>query len=94
VGTPALTQNEVAETLSEQLAHPVSAQEINIESWEEKARNSGLGDYQVETLKKMFRYYARYGLKGNPNLLTWLLDRPPTTLADFIVKLMQMGENL
>jgi uncharacterized protein YbjT (DUF2867 family) len=84
VGTSAFTQNEVAEILSEQLARPVSAQEINIESWEENARDSGFGDYQVETLNKMFHYYARYGLVGNPNVLTWLLGRPPTSLPAFI----------
>jgi hypothetical protein len=43
-----------------------------------------MGDYQVETLVKMFRYYENYGFEGNPRVLGWLLRRPPTTLADFV----------
>jgi hypothetical protein len=31
----------------------------------------------------MFDYYARHGLAGNPNVLTWLLGRAPTTLVEF-----------
>jgi uncharacterized protein YbjT (DUF2867 family) len=84
VGTPALSQIEVAEALSEALALPVSPQEISIEAWKENARNGGLGDYQVEVLIKMFRYYARHGLVGNPNVLAWLLGRPPTSFPAFI----------
>jgi hypothetical protein len=32
----------------------------------------------------MFRYYAAHGLQGNPNTLRWLLDREPTSLAEFV----------
>ena len=35
----------------------------------------------METLAKMFQAYARDGLRGNPNVLGWLLKRPPTSLA-------------
>jgi hypothetical protein len=42
-----------------------------------------MNDYSRETLVKMFRAYARDGLKGNPNVLGWLLARPPTSLAAF-----------
>jgi hypothetical protein len=34
----------------------------------------------------MFRAYARDGLKGNPNVLGWLLGRPPTSLAAFAAR--------
>jgi uncharacterized protein YbjT (DUF2867 family) len=83
VGTPPLTQTEVAETLSEALGRPLRAESKSIEAWEARARNTGLGDYQRETLIKMFRYYERHGLTGNPNVLRWLLGREPTSLAEF-----------
>jgi len=35
-------------------------------------------------LAKMFEYYAKYGLTGNPNTLRCLLGREPTTLAEFV----------
>ncbi len=46
-----------------------------------------MGDYQRETLTKMFEAYARDGLKGNPNVLGWLLKRPPTSLAAFAARM-------
>jgi uncharacterized protein YbjT (DUF2867 family) len=84
VGTPPLSQVEVAEALSQKLGRPVRAETQSIEAWEEGARESGMGDYQRETLIKMFGYYERHGLAGNPNVLGWLLRRPPTTLAAFV----------
>ncbi len=84
VGTPPLTQIEVAEVLSQQLSRSVRAEAIPIDRWEKSARESGLSDYAVTTLIQMFHYYAHYGLAGNPNALRWLLQRSPATLAEFI----------
>jgi hypothetical protein len=52
--------------------------------WQKKARESGLGQYQIDTLTKMFTYYNNHGFVGNQNILTLLLKRPPTSFADFI----------
>jgi NAD(P)H dehydrogenase (quinone) len=83
VGTPALTQDEVAVELGRALGRPVRAEAESVEGWEARARASGLGDHQRDTLTKMFRYYARHGLAGSPQVLHWLLGRPPGTLAAF-----------
>ena len=84
VGTPGLSQSQVADILSHQLGRPVRVTTVPIETWERRARHSGMGDYQVEALIKMFRYYARHGLCGNPQVLSWLLLRPPSTFENFI----------
>jgi uncharacterized protein YbjT (DUF2867 family) len=86
-GTEVLSQAEVATILSQQLGRPVRAEAVSLETWERRARESGLGDYQVETLVKMFRYYEHYGFWGNPRVLSWLLGRPPTTFAAFVERL-------
>jgi uncharacterized protein YbjT (DUF2867 family) len=83
VGVDVLSPEGIAEVLAQQLGRPVHAQAVDLEVWEKGARASGLGDYQVETLLQMFRYYERYGFWGNPHVLTWLLRRPPTTFARF-----------
>ncbi len=83
VGTPPLTQTDVAETLSWALGRPVRAEAESVETWEARARASGMGEYQRETLAKMFRYYEQHGLGGNPSVLGWLLGCPPTSLAEF-----------
>jgi NAD(P)H dehydrogenase (quinone) len=81
VGMEAMTQVEVADVLSRQLGRPVRAEAMPVETWERQARASGMGDYQRETLIKMFRYYEQYGLSGNPHVLGWLLRREPRSLA-------------
>ena len=43
-----------------------------------------MGTYQVETLLKMFKYYADYGFWGNGNTLTTLLGRTPKTYSEFL----------
>jgi uncharacterized protein YbjT (DUF2867 family) len=87
VGSEVLTQTEVAATLSGGLGLPVVAKSVPIETWQHQARASGLGDYQVETLVKMFRFYQHYGFCGNPSVLGWLLRRPPTTFAAFVERI-------
>ena len=84
-----LSQTEVAAILSRQLGRPVRAEAVPLETWENRARELGLGDYQVKTLVKMFRYYERHGFWGNPRVLGWLLGRPPTTFAAFVERVVQ-----
>jgi len=83
-GPQSLTQADVANILGRQLGRVVHAQAVPPTDWERGARATGLGDYQVETLLEMFRYYAEHGFRGNPNVLGWLLGRPPTTFAAFV----------
>jgi uncharacterized protein YbjT (DUF2867 family) len=85
-GAEALTQVEVAAILSRQLGRPVRAEVVSRQVWERGARASGLGDYQVQTLLKMFDYYERYGFWGNPRVLSWLLGRPPAPFAAFVAR--------
>jgi len=84
VGTLPLSQTEVAAQASDALGRGVRAAEEPVAAWEARALAAGLGEYQRATLKAMFAYYAAYGLEGNPNVLTWLLGRPPTTIVDFV----------
>ena len=83
-GADVLSPAEVAGVLERRLARPVRARAVPLEEWERGARASGLGEYQVQTLLQMFRYYERYGFWGNPRVLTGLLRRPPTTFASFV----------
>lgn len=88
-GADVLTQIDLARTLSKQLGRVIRAETVPIDVWARQARASGLGDYQVEALIKMFRYYERYGFWGNHNTLSWLLRRPPTTFAAFVRRTVQ-----
>ena len=87
VGTPPLSQIEIAETFGRILNKTIRAECETVEAWEQRARGAGMDDYSRETLTKMFRAYARDGLEGNPNVLTWLLGRAPTSLASFAARI-------
>jgi NAD(P)H dehydrogenase (quinone) len=86
VGTPPLRQIEIAGTFGQTLNKAIRVEAESVESWDRRARSAGMDCYQRETLIKMFRAYARDGLKGNPNVLGWLLGRPPTSLAAFAAR--------
>lgn len=88
VGTRGLTQTEVATVLDAKLGHPVRAESISHEEWAAGARASGMDDYQCETLLKMFRYYAEFGMLGNSNTLGWLLGHAPTTFPAFVARII------
>ena len=82
VGTHPLTQAEVCKVLAAELGRSVTFAEIDLKEWE--AENITLPTYPRETLLAMFRYYAKYGLIGNPAVLRLVLGREPLTLAQFI----------
>ena len=83
-GPDVLSPAEVAQILEQQLDRPLRARLVPLDEWQRGARASGLGEYQIQTLLQMFRYYERHGFWGNPRVLTWLLRRPPTTFAGFV----------
>jgi NAD(P)H dehydrogenase (quinone) len=83
-GSESLTQAEIAAILSQELGFQVQAEQVPLSTWEKQARETGLNDYTRETLLKMFRYYELYGLPGNPNQLTWLLQRAPASFVTFV----------
>jgi uncharacterized protein YbjT (DUF2867 family) len=87
VGTAPMSQIEIAETFGRALHRAVRAEAEPVEAWTERAGSATMDDYQLETLAKMFQAYARDGLKGNPNVLGWLLERPPTSLAAFAARM-------
>jgi uncharacterized protein YbjT (DUF2867 family) len=83
VGTLPMSQVEIAETFGHVLQKPIRAVAEPVAAWADRARAAGMDEYQRETLMKMFQAYARDGLKGNPNVLGWLLGQAPTSLAMF-----------
>ena len=84
VGEVEVTQTAVSTTLSKHLNRPVRAEEINLLTWQQQVIANGLDDYQIDTLLKMFQYYAQFNFEGNANVLRWLLNREPTSFTAFV----------
>jgi nucleoside-diphosphate-sugar epimerase len=101
VGTPPLSQYEVAEAMSRVLKREVRAEREDLRPWRHRAerssagaqskREAGIREYTIDSLLKMFGYYDRFGLAGNSNVLRWLLGREPVTLERFIQR--TLGEH-
>src|SRR5205085_2407436 len=89
VGAPPLSQAEVAADLTTGLGRPVEAVTEPVETWEQRVRAGGLDKERIATLRRMFEYYTNHGLAGNPNVLGWLLGRPPTSFLAFVERTWQ-----
>jgi uncharacterized protein YbjT (DUF2867 family) len=83
-GPEILTPVFMAKIISRQLGVEVRVETIPPEKWAANARPSGLTDFQVDTLSRMFKYYSQFGFVGNPNVLSWILKRQPTDFASFV----------
>ena len=87
VGTSPMSHVEVAEIFSRVLNRDVRAEREEISDW--RLRAGKMNEYAIENLVKMFEYYDKWGLAGNPNVLRWLLHREPTSLETFIKRTMR-----
>lgn len=87
VGTLPISHLEVAEIFSHVLRRNIRAEKEEISDWRLRLeQNMRMSSYALENLSKMFEYYDRWGLTGNPNVLRWLLRREPTSLETFVRK--------
>ena len=68
-GAEILSPIKVAQHISIALGVSVEAQEVDLGTWRREAVQAGLPIDQIETLMKMFRYYARHGFWGNAHTL-------------------------
>ena len=86
-GTLPFSHAEVAELFSRVLNRNVRAEKEEIGDW--RLRVKGMSEDAVESLIRMFEYYERWGLVGNPNVLRLLLKREPTSLESFVRRIWQ-----
>jgi uncharacterized protein YbjT (DUF2867 family) len=86
-GTPPMSYVEVAQIFGRGLKRDVRSEKEEIGDW--RLRATGLNEYALENLARMFEYYDQWGLPGNPNVLRWLLGREPTSLDTFIDRIVK-----
>mgnify|MGYP001766101342 CR=1 FL=1 len=84
VSPDAPSAREIAALVSAHIGKPVRAEQVDRKDWEMQTRVGGMLDYAVETLLKMFIYYECNNFVGNPNVLSWLLGRPPRRFEQFL----------
>ncbi len=83
------TPARVAEAIGAALEKHVQAVEIEQDEWKHGATRAGMSRYQIETLSKMFAYYAEHGFWGNSRVLAGLLGRRPRSFLEFLSETLQ-----
>jgi len=69
------------------LGRPIEVREIDadtyLKAWVGDADPQQL-THQISVLRAITSRYSSHDFAGNPNVLTWLLGRPPTTFEAYV----------
>jgi uncharacterized protein YbjT (DUF2867 family) len=88
-GTENLSLAVMITAMEQHFGREIKVETPQDELFAAQLRKHGAGDYQVDTLLKMFQHYNQYGFTGNPNVLTWILGRKPNDFSSFIFRTIQ-----
>ncbi len=81
------TAHELGTIISAELGRQVQVNEIDadtyLKAWVGEADPASVS-HQVGVLRAITTRYSNHDFVGNPNVLTWLLGRQPTTFAEFV----------
>jgi uncharacterized protein YbjT (DUF2867 family) len=91
-GSDYLSARQLAASIAAVSGRPVTAEwvpvahafSVGAPSDQVDARPSEEEDWRRDAMVRLFDHYGRYGITGNPNVLGWLLGRPPTTFEEYV----------
>lgn len=87
-GTVPISYEEVCKIIGEAIGKEVVVEQAGYEEAVSGFLEMAYGDevdiYTRDTTERMLLYYNRRGLKGNPNVMTWLLGRKPMGIAEWV----------
>lgn len=79
------TAHDLGRIIAQVIGKDIAVEEIDCDTFLEQV----LGDanqfpYQAKVMRAISARYSSHDFVGNPNVLTWLLGRQPTTFAQFV----------
>ena len=74
----------MAKIISEVIGIPIFAEAKAVVEYINAAKKIGMPADRIEQLSIMNEHYDKHGLRGNSNILEWLIKRPPTNFFTFI----------
>jgi uncharacterized protein YbjT (DUF2867 family) len=87
VGPGRYTAHELGEIIAGVLGRPIEIRQIDADTY----LKAWFGDadpaqfpYQAKVLRAISARYSSHDFIGNSNVLTWLLQRPPTTFEEYV----------
>ena len=86
VGPGHFTAHDIGRALSDVLGREIGVEEIDMNAFIRARLGPEQGDnaYQARVLRAIGARYSSHDFLGNPNVLAWLLGRPPTSFEDFV----------
>ncbi|WP_061316391.1 SDR family oxidoreductase [Clostridium botulinum] len=85
-GPEDLSLSDMIATMEQHIGLKIKVETLEDKMFPVQLKKLGVGDYQVNTLLKMFQHYNEHGFIGNPNVLTWILGRRPNDFSSFILR--------
>jgi len=81
------TAHDLGDILAAVLGKPVDVREIDVDAFAKRMVRdtdpSGQA-YQLRAMRAISARYSSHDFVGNPNVLTWLLGRTPTTFEEYV----------
>ncbi len=81
------TAHDLGDILGAVLGNPVDVHEIDVDTFAQRmVRDSDPRSqaYQLRAMRAISARYSSHDFVGNPNVLTWLLGRTPTTFEEYV----------
>jgi uncharacterized protein YbjT (DUF2867 family) len=88
-GPENLSLSDMIAAMEQHFDREIKVETPQDEMFAAQLKKLGVGDYQVNTLLKMFQHYNEHGFVGNPNVLTWILGRKPNDFSSFILRTLK-----
>jgi uncharacterized protein YbjT (DUF2867 family) len=83
-GPEALSQTDCADIIGEVLGRSIRAEARPLDQFIAKARAGGMSETRLNVMRMMNHHYDSHGLRGNSNVLQWLIGRAPRTFRQFV----------
>lgn len=80
-----LNTEQLVEALSRHSGKKIENRQLSIEEF--LTHVPGTEGYMGNFLIRVMSYYNRFGIRGNANVLSWLLGRKPTTLQQYLERM-------
>lgn len=81
------TARELGGIISQVLDRPITVEQIDADTYAHAwlgDRDPATAGHELAVLRSISARYSAHDFVGNPNVLTWLLGRTPTTFAQFV----------
>ncbi len=79
------TAHDLGKVMSEALGRHVAVEQISPDTFfKERIGEPSQFPYETQVMRAISARYSSHDFVGNPNVLTWLLGRAPTTYAQFV----------